>query len=134
VQVLLERGTDLKPTSLKGADESTFDKEEVMCFVEMFVNNKIYISPIADQGSTPAWDWPFYFPVDGVPSGAGCTNSIRFVAYNFLARDQPQVRSHIIWQALTMARCECTSFSASGPSQISRVGDGGAHENCAWKS
>jgi hypothetical protein len=92
LQIVMERGTDFKPTRMKGADESSFDEEEVMCFVEMQVNNKIYISPIADQGSTPGWDWPFYFPVEGVPAGTGCSNSIRFVAYNFLAREQPQVR------------------------------------------
>lgn len=89
---MLEHATDLKPTRLKSADEDIHDTEECMCFVELRVNGKAYVSPIAEQGSTPEWQWPFYFPVEGEPAGEGCDVAARFTVYNFLAKDQPQVR------------------------------------------
>ena len=91
-QLVLERATDLKPTRRKGADEEIHDTEEVMCFVELYVNGKAYISPVAEQGSAPEWQWPFYFPVEGEPAGEGCDVAARFTVYNFLAKEQPQVR------------------------------------------
>ena len=91
VQVVLLRGTDLKPTASKGSPEGARDSEACQCFIELRVLGRSYVSPIAPQGCSPEWHWTFWVPVDDVPTAADYA-SLRFTAINFMARKQPQVQ------------------------------------------
>ena len=88
----MQRCTDVKPTCDKGSPDATKDTEEVMLFLELQGLHKAMVSPVATQGSAPEFDWAFYMPLESVPSTDGKV-SVRFIARNFLAKKQPQVRT-----------------------------------------
>ena len=94
------RGTDLKPTASKGAPEGARDSEACQCFVELRVLGRSYVSPVAPQGGSPEWHWTFWVPVDEVPTIADYA-SLRFTAINFMARKQPQVQLHSLFDGLS---------------------------------
>jgi hypothetical protein len=91
MQITVQRVTDVKPVVEKGSPESQYDAEEVMVFLELQSCGRTYVSPVAQQGSAPEFDWSFYVPVEALPTQEGAC-SARFIVRNFMARKQPSVR------------------------------------------
>ena len=102
VQIVVQRATDVKPTTGKGSPTAARETEEVMCFLELQGLHKAMVSPVAAQGSAPEFDWAFYVPLDTAPTTEGAV-SVRFIARNFLAKKQTQVRPRTITSALGRA-------------------------------